>query len=150
MTCEVWFYHLERTPLERALPDLLEKTLSKGWRALVRATSPERLAQLDEALWTYKDDSFLAHGVAGEPHAPRQPILLTTAAANENQAQALFALDGAEPGDLSGFARCIFLFDGADEAAVALARTRWKALKSGGLAISYWKQNERGGWVKAA
>ena len=31
--CEVWFYHLERTALDQALPELLEKTLAKGWRA---------------------------------------------------------------------------------------------------------------------
>ena len=39
MTCEVWFYHLERTGLEQALPELLNKTLARGWRALVRSRS---------------------------------------------------------------------------------------------------------------
>ena len=34
--CEVWFYHLERTALDQALPELLEKTLPEGWKALVR------------------------------------------------------------------------------------------------------------------
>ena len=34
--CEVWFYHLERTSLDQALPELLEKTLARGWKALVR------------------------------------------------------------------------------------------------------------------
>ena len=34
---ELWFYHLERGELERALPPLLEKCLQRGWRALVRA-----------------------------------------------------------------------------------------------------------------
>jgi DNA polymerase-3 subunit chi len=149
MTCEVWFYHLEQTSLDRALPELLEKTLAKGWRAVVRATSSERIEHLDDWLWAWRDDSFLPHGVAGEPHAKRQPVLLTNGPDNENQAQALFALDGAEPGDLSGYARCIFLFDGGDEGAVALARSRWKTLKAAGAPISYWKQNERGGWVKA-
>ena len=32
--CEVWFYHLEQTGLEQALPELLEKTLQRGWRAI--------------------------------------------------------------------------------------------------------------------
>ena len=32
---ELWFYHLERSELERALPPLLEKCLQRGWRALV-------------------------------------------------------------------------------------------------------------------
>ena len=38
-SCEVWFYHLERTALDQALPELLEKTLAKGWKALVRTTT---------------------------------------------------------------------------------------------------------------
>ena len=35
---EVLFYHLQRQPLEAVLPTLLEKSLERGWRALVRAT----------------------------------------------------------------------------------------------------------------
>ena len=37
---EVWFYHLERTGLDQALPELLEKTLQRGWRAVVRGVAP--------------------------------------------------------------------------------------------------------------
>ena len=34
---EIWFYHLTRQPLERALPTLIERSLSRGWRAPGRA-----------------------------------------------------------------------------------------------------------------
>src|SRR5579875_1616260 len=98
--CEVWFYHLERTPLDQALPELLEKTLQRGWRALVRSPEPDRIEHLDGWLWSYRDDSFLPHGLADEPDAERQPILLGRGGANLNGAQALFLLDDAEPGDL--------------------------------------------------
>jgi DNA polymerase-3 subunit chi len=148
--CEVWFYHLERTALDQALPELLDKTLAKGWRAIVRAGDPERLEHLDGWLWSYRDESFLAHGLAAEPHAERQPILLTTGLENPNGAQALFILDGADSGPLEAFERCILLFDGRDEAAVADARRRWKEFKAQGLPVSYWKQTERGGWEKSA
>lgn len=148
--CEVWFYHLERTSLDRALPELLEKTLAKGWRAVVRARDRDRLEHLDGWLWSFRDESFLPHGLAEEPHAERQPILLTTGFETKNAAQALFLIDDADPGPLESFERCIFLFDGQDEAALAAARARWKTFKQGGTPVSYWKQNERGGWVKAA
>ena len=36
---EVRFYHLQRKTLEQALPQLLEKTLERGWRAVVMAGS---------------------------------------------------------------------------------------------------------------
>ena len=145
--CEVWFYHLERTSLDQALPDLLEKTLAKGWRAVVRSTTAERLARLDGWLWTYKDDSFLAHGTADEPEAARQPILLTTADDNLNRADALFLVDGAEEHRFKGYRRCIDLFDGRDEAAVAAARARWKLARGLGLPVTYWKQGAKG-WEK--
>lgn len=148
--CDVWFYHLERTALDQALPELLDKTLARGWRALVRSASSERIEQLDDWLWSWRDDSFLAHGVAGEPHEARQPILLATGQANPNGAQAVFLLDGAEPGSLEGFARCMIMFDGRDEAAVKTARDRWRSLKTAGHPVSYWRQSGEGRWEKSA
>ena len=34
---EILFYHLERAALESVLPGLLEKSLERGWKAVVRA-----------------------------------------------------------------------------------------------------------------
>ena len=146
---EAWFYHLERTGLEQALPELLEKTLQRGWKALVRVREQDRLAHLDSVLWTYRDDSFLPHGPDDEPSAARQPILLTTGFENPNDADALFLVDGAEPGELTGFARCVVLFDGGDEAQLAVARAQWSVIKATGVSVSYWRQQGRG-WEKQA
>ncbi|MFL5295992.1 MAG: DNA polymerase III subunit chi [Phenylobacterium sp.] len=146
---EVWFYHLERTSLEQALPELLEKTMQRGWKAVVRAREPERVAHLDGWLWTYRDDSFLPHAPDDEPGAARQPILLTTGFENPNAADALFLVDGAEPGDLTGYERCVVIFDAADESQLTQARAQFKAAKASGAAVSYWKQQARG-WEKQA
>ncbi len=148
--CEVWFYHLERTGLEQALPELLDKTLARGWRAIVRSGSPDRLEHLDGWLWSYRDESFLPHGLASEPEAARQPILLTTTDDNLNGADALFLIDGADPGALQGYARCLVLFDGKDDTQLGLARRQWSALKADGAALSYWKQSPEGRWEKQA
>jgi len=148
--CEVWFYHLERSPLEQVLPELLERTLQRGWKALVRTGQPERIEHLDGWLWSFRDESFLPHGTAEEPMADRQPVLLTTALDNPNEAQALFLIDGAEPGDLSPHERCILIFDGRDDAALGAARARWKTFKDQGLPVSYWKQGAERGWEKQA
>ena len=147
---EVWFYQLGETGLDRALPELLEKTLAKDWRAVVRTASRERVEHLDEQLWTWRDDSFLPHAPDDDPQVARQPVVLTTGSGNPNGAQALFLVDGAEPGELEGYERCVILFDGADEAALAQARARWAALKREGAQISYWRQTERGGWEQQA
>jgi len=148
--CEVWFYHLERTALDQALPELLDKTLQKGWKALVRTSDPNRLEHLDGWLWSYREDSFLPHGLASEPMADRQPILLTDKADNANAAQAVFLIDGADAGPLDGVQRCILMFDGRDEAATAEARGRWRVFKAAGHPVSYWRQGAERGWEKQA
>ena len=47
---EWWFYHLQRTTLERAVGPLLEKCLERGWRVLAVSPDTTRRAALDEAL----------------------------------------------------------------------------------------------------
>jgi DNA polymerase-3 subunit chi len=148
--CEVWFYHLERTQLDQVLPELLEKTLQRGWKALIRTPEPQRLEHLDGWLWAYREESFLPHGLADEPNAARQPVLLTGAEENLNGADALFLIDGAEPGELSPYQRCLVLFDGRDPAQVAVARERWTRLKGLGHPVSYWRQGAERGWEKQA
>lgn len=149
-TPEIWFYHLERSTLGQVLPGLLEKTRERGWRAVVRAADGRLLDEIDERLWTYREDSFLAHGRAGDPHPERQPILLTESLENPNAAQALFIVDGAELGDTESLERCFIIFDGRDEASLTGARARWKTLKDGGANLAYWKQSPEGRWEKAA
>lgn len=148
--CEVWFYHLERSTLDQVLPELLDRTLARGWRALVRLRDADRLEQLDDRLWSWRDDAFLAHGRAGGDHADRQPILLTREADNPNGARALFIVDGAELGELDGYERCFVVFDGRDESALSDARALWARLKMAGESLAYWKQTETGRWEKAA
>jgi len=147
---EIWFYHLERSTLEQVLPGLLEKTLQKGWRALVRVT-PDNVDEIDELLWTYRAESFLPHGRADAEHANRQPVLLTESGENLNSAQTLFIVDETELGDTEDFARCFIIFDGRNESSVQHARNRWRTLKDGGKAeLQYWKQDEEGRWARAA
>jgi DNA polymerase-3 subunit chi len=145
--CDVWFYHLERASLEQVLPELLEKTLSRGWRAQVRSADTARIEAMDNWLWTYREDSFLPHGVAGEPFAERQPVLLAAAADNLNNAQALFVLDG-DPGDLAGYERCVVIFDGRHEPSLQSARGLWSRYKKAGHGATYWRQGESRGWDK--
>ena len=101
-------------------------------------------------LWNWRDDAFLPHGLDSEPHAARQPVLLTSGQDNPNQAQALFLLDGAQAASLEGFERCIVLFDGREPEALQAARTQFKAFKDGGAAMSYWQEDPDRGWEKKA
>lgn len=151
---EMLFYHLDRFPLERVLPELLEKCVERQWHAVVQVGSEERCEALDAHLWTYRDDAFLPHGSArdgGGAHAASalaQPVWLTTGDDNPNDAEVRFLADGAEPASIEGYRRVVMLFDGNDPDAVERARTVWKAAKTDGHEATYWQQTERGGWSR--
>ena len=147
---EIWFYQLERSTLDQVLPELLDRTLQRGWRARVRVADADQRREIDEQLWTWREDSFLAHGMADDDHAGRQPILLTADSENLNRSQALFIVDQSDMTLREEFERCFIIFDGRDEAALATARARWKALKDQGANLAYWKQSEAGRWERAS
>lgn len=147
---EVWFYHLERGSLDGVLPLLVQKCLDKGWEALIRVGNQERLEALDTALWSYREDSFLPHGTDREDEPETQPVLLTTATTNLNNAAVLFLVDRPDEGEFDGYERIIRLFDGRDPDALTEAREAWKAMKEDGHPVTYWQQNQSGGWEQRA
>ena len=147
---EVLFYHLLGQPLERVLPELLEKCLQRQWHVVVQVGSEDRCAALDAHLWTYRDDAFLPHGTARDGHSTAQPVYLTFSGENPNRASVRFLADGAEPPDFSGYQRIVLLFDGNDPEAVDKARASWTGEKAAGHDTTYWQQTERGGWEKKA
>lgn len=145
---EISFYHLLHTPLERALPKLMEKVLESGARAVIRTGSAERAEVLSGVLWTYDQNSFLPHGTARDGLADRQPIWITSDDENPNGADILVLTDGAPAGDVGVWRRCLEMFDGRHETAVTEARRRWNDYKAADHALTYWQQTERGGWKK--
>lgn len=147
---EVRFYHLTERPLESVLPVVLEKSLERGWRAIVRGTDPARIEALSARLWTHSDASFLPHGTEADGMPERQPIWLCCDSANPNRANTLFLIDNAvaETNELAAMEMVAVLFDGHDEAALVRAREQWKAVTEAGLKAVYWAQNPDGSWVK--
>jgi DNA polymerase-3 subunit chi len=153
---DVYFYHLQRQALERVLPMLLEKGLQRGWRAVVQTASAARLAELDDALWTYSDESFLPHGSPADGDADLQPVCLTDGPDNPNGAALRLLVDGSDASEAlqrqgaPGYERAVIVFDGGDAEQLANARAQWTTLKDAGHAVTYWQQNDDGRWEKKA
>jgi DNA polymerase-3 subunit chi len=148
---ETLFYHLEKRSLEEVLPGLVEKSLARGWRVVIRTDSAERSDALDSLLWTYDDQSFLAHAQSGDGEASLQPVLITTEPENPNGAQILFCVGGTQPADwsqINGLTRIVLLFDGRDSGALASARKAWKEAKASGHDVTYWKESPSGKFEK--
>ncbi|MBB4955883.1 DNA polymerase-3 subunit chi [Agrobacterium vitis] len=147
---DVLFYHLTETRLEDALPALLEKCLERGWKVGIEMRDPDRLEKLDQHLWTYREDSFLAHGSDAAERPEVQPILLSVSSANGNAATVRFYIDGAVPQLPLVYERVVFVFDGHDQSELETARGEWKRLKAEGHTLTYWQQNNQGRWEKKA
>lgn len=144
---EILFYHLTGQRLEQALPLLIEKTLERGWNAVIRSGSEERLKALDEALWSYKEDSFIPHGREEEGEPEHQPVLLTTKDIRPNGAEVIFLVDRAALPAAYEVERLVLMFDGEDGEALDEARAAWKTVQGLGHPATYWQQ-EGGRWVR--
>lgn len=147
---DILFYHLTERKMEDALPPLLDRSVERGWRVAVQMGSADFMERLDTLLWTYRPESFLAHGTERDEFVEDQPVLLMTTPDNRNRAQVRFIIDGAEPPPLGDYERVVFLFDGFDAEQLAQARSEWKRLKEEGFKLTYWQQTLEGRWEKKA
>jgi DNA polymerase-3 subunit chi len=144
------FYHLQTSPVERTLPQLLERVLKTGERAVVMAASEDRVEALANTLWTYNPNTWLPHGTNKDGFADKQPIWLTDREENPNGARFLVLTDGMASSRMGEYERCLDVFDGNHAESVAAARERWTAAKAAGHELHYWQQSENGWAEKTA
>ena len=147
---QVDFYHLQASPVERALPQLLERVLQSGARAVVMAASEDRIEVLANLLWTYNPNSWLPHGSAKDGFPAEHPVWLTDREENPNGARMLVLTDGMASSRMADFDRCLDLFDGNSPEATAAARERWSVAKAAGHEMHYWQQTDSGWQEKGA
>ena len=111
------------------------------------------LDALDSWLWTYSDESFVAHGRACDGDSELQPVYLTAGLENPNGAALRLFIEGADMAPAlaeagAAYARAVALFDGTNADELALARAQWNELKDLGFALTYWQQGANGRWEK--
>jgi len=53
---------------------LIEKAYYRGHKVFVFCNNQHEAEQIDELLWTFKDDSFIPHNLQGEGPEPPPPI----------------------------------------------------------------------------
>jgi DNA polymerase III subunit chi len=146
---EVWFYHLERQPLEQVLPRILAGMSARGDKVSIHANERTVLEDLSKRLWAHDDMSFIAHGFADEVGAQTQPMLLAVGAEGLSHPYRAH-INGCAPSEVASAIRTMIFFEGADEAQVQMARTQWKTFRADGHDVKYWKQNENGRWEDQA
>ena len=133
------FYQLSRDPAEAVVPLIARASRGEGERLLVVSGDEAELSRIGDALWERLPQAFLANGRAGEPHADRQPVLLSQECKAENGARYVALADGMWRDECAGFARAFLLFG---DARLDDARACWRML---GLREDverrFWKQD---------
>ena len=145
----IQFYHLTNSPLESALPRLLEKAYEQGFRIHVKVADVGMMAALDKSLWTYSPLAFLPHASDTDLKPEAHPILLSTTLENQNNAKVLCITDDTLVDADAAYEKIIDMFNGQDAEALAAARLRWKHYQGQGRETTYFQQTDSG-WKKQA
>lgn len=141
------FWQLSRDPVERVVVLIAGRTRASGERLLVVDADAARRRVIGRALWETAPEAFLANGDASEPHAARQPILLSPDCEAQNGARYAVIADGEWRDGGEAFERTLLLFD---EAGTPGAREVWRKFDGReDVTRSYYAQEE-GKWVKQA
>jgi DNA polymerase III subunit chi len=137
------FYQLSSSTAEAALPLIARAAMKAGERMLVVSADEAQLTRIGEALWSRLPETFLAHGMAGEEHAARQPILLSATTEPENGAKFLALADGEWRE--GAFDRTFLMFG---EDTLQAARDCWRMLGNrDDVERKFWKQQD-GKWIE--
>jgi DNA polymerase III subunit chi len=146
---DIKFYQLTTTPLEKALPQILRKVMDGGRRAVIQFNDVSLLKNIDDMLWVFSQKQPIPHGTKQDGFESEQPLYLTILPENPNNAESLINIGNNEIGDFSySFSQYIDIFNGNSIEELENARARYKAHTKAQKEVIYYKQDEKGGWIK--
>lgn len=113
---------------------IVEKAWRRGHRVHVHVDSPESARRLDDLLWTWRDESFVPHGMcrSGE-EAGHEPVTIGWGALPPFADDVLLNLDHVVPDGFGRFGRIAEVVGGAD-AARSAGRERFRRYRDEGCA----------------
>lgn len=106
------FYVLPEAAINAPLPfacRLIEKAYKQKHYIYIHTENRAMAHQLDEMLWTYRDDSFLPHNLYGDGPEPAPPIQIGFDVIPEKHRDILINLHPDVPAFYSQFARVLEL-----------------------------------------
>ena len=147
---EVRFYHLTKKTLDQALPDLLERVLSLGKKAVIKVSDENTIETMSKHLWVCRRNGFYPHGIEGDGHPEYDPLWLTAKEENPIKADTLILTQGSTSDNMNDYSIICEMLNGHNDNEVKSARERWKIYKDQGMELTYWQQSENGNWEKKA
>ncbi len=117
---------------------LIEKAYKNRHRIYVHADTQNTAHQLDEMLWTYREDSFLPHNLYGDGPEPAPPIQIGFAVTPDKQRDILINLSLTVPAFYPQFARVLEVISN-DAEIQAAGREHYKQYRADGHPINIHK-----------
>jgi DNA polymerase-3 subunit chi len=136
MTSKVDFYILEASGQKSLVfaCALLEKAYANAESAFVYTGSATESEQMDNLLWTYRDDSFLPHAIYQSTESFSPPILISHEKP-VNSHDILLNLSQQLPAFYLSYQRIIEIVP-ADPTVQALARERYRQYRDAGCDLN--------------
>jgi DNA polymerase-3 subunit chi len=115
---------------------LAERILAERVRILIHCPDRGLAGRIDELLWTFRDDSFVPHGLIGATDPELTPVLISPDGTPEERNQVLINLDLDPPPFASRFERICEPVD-PDPAVLQAARRRYAHYRTQGWELSH-------------
>lgn len=114
---------------------LIEKAYRCGQFCYVYTDSPQHSEQLDNLLWTFRENSFIPHQIYDEQPDFEDTVLIGTQTAPEKWQKLIFNLSSKYPDDLTKTERILEILDNNEDLKQA-GRQRFRQYKQDGFDIS--------------
>jgi DNA polymerase-3 subunit chi len=114
---------------------LIEKAYKNKHRIYVHTDNQQHAHQLDELLWTYREDSFLPHNLYGDGPEPAPPIQVGFAVTPEKHRDILINLSDPIPEFYRQFSRILEIITMAPEIQIA-GREHYRFYRAEGFEIN--------------
>ena len=131
---------------------LVERVREEGLRVLIHCPDQERARHLDRLLWTYRQASFIPHGLVGQTDPVLTPVLIdggdNPPTDSQTERQVLINLAPEVPAFFSRFQRVCEPVD-QDPVALAAGRERFRCYRDQGYPPEHHPVSLRRGEIEA-
>lgn len=134
---QVDFYVLDETKgenREHFLCRLTDKAYRQGRKVYIHTASAAESQELDRLLWTFRDQSFVPHGIAGEADPSITPVLIGDREPPEQADDVLINLSPQVPPFFSRFSRVAEIVD-QQEPVKAASRAHYQFYRDRGYPL---------------
>ncbi len=127
---EVFFIELAVSNKIKYICDIVEVFYNAQIPVDIYCTQKKDAVLVDQLLWSWKQDSFIPHALAGEKDG--EPVVLHSAEIQESGNGALILFDPLDPEKFIDFKYVIDFAELYDQERLLASRKRFKAIRDGG------------------